>query len=96
MDTRGALTSVPRGRFGDWFAGFAAAWGGRDGQEAPNEGFAAALALAGLSRFASSPDAINALASWAPPINTPLTKIIGNVGQPVQIFNAVRRRHVLR
>ena len=30
----------------------------------------------------------------APPISTPLTKIIGKVGQPVHIFNALRARHM--
>jgi hypothetical protein len=29
-------------------------------------------------------------------MSTPFTKIIGNVGHPLQIFSAVRRRHVLR
>jgi hypothetical protein len=48
------------------------------------------------SRFASSPESINVCTFSKPPISTPLTKIIGNVGQPLQIFSAVRRRHVFR
>ena len=50
----------------------------------------------GASMRASSPLSSSRSRSVAPPISTPLTKIIGNVGQPVHILSALRRRQVLR
>ena len=46
--------------------------------------------------FFNSPEAIRAFTSLAPPISTWLTNTMGNVGQPVHIFKALRRRHWLR
>jgi len=40
-----------------------------------------------------SPLSMSACKSLAPPTSTPFTNTIGNVGHPVQIFNALRRRH---
>src|SRR3989442_14618722 len=41
----------------------------------------------------SSPLSMSFARSLAPPISTPLTNTIGNVGHPVHIFSARRRRH---
>ena len=49
-----------------------------------------------LSSFCNSPLAINRATSSAPPTSTPLTNTIGKVGQPDHIFNALRRRQVLK
>ncbi len=43
-----------------------------------------------------SPLASSRCRSSAPPISTPRTNTIGNVGQPVHIFSALRRRHWLK
>jgi len=62
------------------------------------------LALAGLGgddrddvdhafSFLISPLWTSFSRSWKPPTSTPLTKIIGKVGQPVHIFSARRLRH---
>src|SRR5438105_545558 len=40
--------------------------------------------------------AISFSRSLAPPTSVPLTNTMGNVGQPVHIFNALRWRHWLR
>lgn len=42
----------------------------------------------------NSPLSISAWSSLAPPTSTPLTNTIGNVGQPVHIFKALRGRHM--
>ena len=44
----------------------------------------------------SSPLVISRSRSSAPPIRTPLTNTIGNVGQPVHIFRLLRRRQSLK
>ena len=48
------------------------------------------------SKRCNSPLAISLARSSAPPTSVPLTKTIGKVGQPVHIFNALRRRQSLR
>jgi hypothetical protein len=55
-----------------------------------------ARALGPASIVFSSPLTISAFRSLAPPTSTPLTNTIGNVGQPVHSFSALRSRQVLR
>jgi hypothetical protein len=49
----------------------------------------------GVGPQRSSPLSKRAISSLAPPTSTPLWKHMGNVGQPVHILSAVRRRHSL-
>jgi hypothetical protein len=44
------------------------------------------------SNVSNSPEASRPVRSSAPPMNVPLTKIIGNVAQPVHILSASRLR----
>ena len=44
----------------------------------------------------SSPLSISFFRSLAPPMNVPLMKTSGNVGQPIHIFSASRRRQPLK
>ena len=69
--------------------------GGTGGDERRGGEASAARRHSPSVRF-NSPLAIRASASSQPPTSVPLTKTIGNVGQPVHIFSELRFRHSLK